>query len=88
MPTVDGKVKVKIDPGTQPGKVLRLRNKGLPSINGYGTGDLLVNVSVYVPESLSESEKDKLRELDKSESFQPNKTMKEKFFDKFRRLFN
>ena len=88
VPTVDGKVKVKIDPGTQPGKVLRLRNKGLPSINGYGTGDLLVNVSVYVPESLSESEKDKLRELDKSESFQPNKTMKEKFFDKFRRLFN
>ena len=42
IPTIDGKVKVKIEPGTQPGKVLRLRNKGLPSINGYGTGDLLV----------------------------------------------
>ncbi|HBK28886.1 MAG TPA: molecular chaperone DnaJ, partial [Parabacteroides sp.] len=51
-------------------------------------GDLLVNVSVYVPESLSESEKKSLAELDKSDNFQPNKTMKEKFFDKFRRLFD
>ena len=88
VPTVDGKVKMKIEPGTQPGKVLRLRNKGLPSVNGYGTGDLLVNVSVYVPESLSASEKKSLAELDKSDNFQPNKTMKEKFFDKFRRLFD
>ena len=88
VPTVDGKVKVKIDPGTQPGKVLRLRNKGLPSVNGYGTGDLLVNVSIYVPESLSDSEKKTLGKLDESPNFQPNKTMKEKFFDKFRRLFN
>ena len=53
IPTIDGKVKVKIDAGTQPGKVLRLRGKGLPSVNGYGTGDLLVNVSVYVPEALT-----------------------------------
>ena len=45
VPTIDGKAKVKIEPGTQPGKVLRLRNKGLPSVNSYGTGDLLVNVS-------------------------------------------
>lgn len=88
VPTVDRKVKVKIDPGTQPGKVLRLRNKGLPSVNGYGTGDLLVNVSVYVPENLSQSEKDTLNGLENSPNFQPNKTMKEKFFDKFRRLFN
>ena len=88
VPTVDGKAKVKIDPGTQPGKVLRLRNKGLPSVNGYGTGDLLVNVSIYVPETLSSSEKDMLKELENSANFQPNKTMKEKFFDKFRRLFN
>ncbi|MGI5834644.1 MAG: molecular chaperone DnaJ, partial [Bacteroidales bacterium] len=53
IPTVDGKVKVKIDPGTQPGKILRLRGKGLPSVNQYGTGDLLVNISVYIPENLS-----------------------------------
>lgn len=87
VPTVDGKAKVKIDPGTQPGKVLRLRSKGLPSVNGYGTGDLLVNVSVYVPESLSSSEKELLNGLENSPNFQPNKSTKEKFFDKFRRLF-
>lgn len=57
IPTIDSKVKVKIDPGTQPGKVLRLRGKGLPSVNGYGTGDLLVNVSIYVPEVLNKEEK-------------------------------
>ena len=57
IPTIDSKVKVKIEPGTQPGKVLRLRGKGLPNVNSYGysngTGDLLVNVSVYIPEALS-----------------------------------
>ena len=57
IPTIDGKVKVKIEPGTQPGKVLRLRTKGLPNVNGYGTGDLLVNVSIYVPETLSKMRK-------------------------------
>ena len=57
VPTIDGKAKVKIDAGTQPGKVLRLRGKGLPSVNRYGVGDLLVNVSVYVPESLNTEEK-------------------------------
>lgn len=57
IPTIDGKAKIKIEPGTQPGKVLRLRGKGLPNINSYGystgTGDLLVNVSVYIPEKLT-----------------------------------
>ena len=66
IPTIDGKVKVKIESGTQPGKVLRLRGKGLPSVNSYGynggTGDLLVNVSVYIPETLSRDEKQALDE--------------------------
>lgn len=84
VPTVDGKVKLKIDQGTQPGKVLRLRNKGLPSVNSYGTGDLLVNVSVYIPEKLSASEKEKMQTMAGSENFQPNKTIKEKIFSKFR----
>jgi len=53
IPTIDGKVKVKIDSGTQPGKVLRLRNKGLPELNRYGTGDLLVNIGVYIPDNIS-----------------------------------
>lgn len=88
VPTVDGKAKLKIDPGTQPGKVLRLRNKGLPSINSYGTGDLLVNVSVYIPETLSASEKETMNGWQNSPSFQPNKTMKEKIFSKFRHMFD
>ncbi|MDL2208531.1 molecular chaperone DnaJ [Parabacteroides sp. OttesenSCG-928-O15] len=88
VPTVDGKAKLKIDPGTQPGKVLRLRNKGLPSINSYGTGDLLVNVSVYIPEVLTPSEKETLTGWENSPNFQPNKTMKEKIFSKFRHMFD
>ncbi|HJA85912.1 MAG TPA: molecular chaperone DnaJ [Candidatus Bacteroides avicola] len=87
IPTIDGRVKVKIEPGTQPGKVLRLRNKGLPSVNGYGTGDLLVNVSIYVPETLSKEEKKMLEELDASDNFKPNTSIKEKIFKKFKTLF-
>ncbi|MCD7977098.1 MAG: molecular chaperone DnaJ [Tannerellaceae bacterium] len=88
VPTIDGKAKVKIEPGTQPGKVLRLRNKGLPSINSYGTGDLLVNVSIYIPKTLSSSEKETLRGLDNSPNFQPNKSIKDKIFNKFRSMFD
>ena len=88
VPTIDGKAKVKIEPGTQPGKVLRLRNKGLPSVNSYGTGDLLVNVSVYIPETLSASEKDIMNGLENSPNFQPKKSVKEKIFDKFRHMFD
>ena len=88
VPTIDGKAKVKIEPGTQPGKVLRLRNKGLPSVNSYGTGDLLINVSVYIPETLSAGEKDMMKKLESSQNFQPNKTMKEKIFSKFKHFFD
>lgn len=88
IPTIDGKVKVKIENGTQPGKVLRLRGKGLPSVNGYGTGDILVNISVYVPETLSKDEKKHLEEMKKSDNFQPNTSIKEKIFKKFRSLFD
>ncbi|MDR2534366.1 MAG: molecular chaperone DnaJ [Tannerellaceae bacterium] len=88
VPTIDGKAKVTIEPGTQAGKVLRLRNKGLPSINSYGTGDLLVNVSVYVPEKLSDAEKTILSNLDKSPNFQPGKSIKDKLFNKFRKIFD
>lgn len=92
IPTIDGKAKIKIEPGTQPGKVLRLRGKGLPNINSYGystgTGDLLVNVSVYVPETLSKEEKQDLEKWKDSENFQPNTSLKEKIFKKFRNLFD
>lgn len=88
IPTIDGKVKVKIEAGTQPGKVLRLRGKGLPSVQGYGTGDLLVNISVYVPESLSKEEKNTLEKLEASKSFEPSKSIREKIFKKFRSMFD
>ena len=88
VPTIDGKVRVKIEPGTQPGKVLRLRSKGLPSVNGYGLGDLLVQVSIYVPETLSDSERCTLQGLDNAPNFQPSKSVKEKIFARFMRLFD
>ena len=88
IPTIDGKVKVKIEAGTQPGKVLRLRGKGLPNVNGYGTGDLLVNVSIYVPEALNKEEKAMLEKMDESDNFKPNASLKEKIFKKFKSLFD
>ena len=88
VPTIDGKVKVKIEPGTQPGKILRLRSKGLPSINSYGTGDLLVNISIYIPEKLSGAEKDKIKELANADNFQPTESIKNKIFNKFRDLLD
>ncbi|MDR0824510.1 MAG: molecular chaperone DnaJ [Prevotella sp.] len=88
VPTIDGKVKVAIEPGTQPGKVLRLKNKGLPSVNRYGTGDLLINISVYIPEKMSDSEKATLTGLENSPNFQPSKSVKEKIFNHFRKMFD
>lgn len=89
IPTLDGKVKVKIDAGTQPGKILRLRNKGLPSLNGYGVGkgDLLVNVSIYVPETLSKEEKKSIENLQKSKNMEPSQSIKDKLISNFRNLF-
>jgi molecular chaperone DnaJ len=87
IPTLDGKAKIKIEPGTQPGKVLRLRNKGLPSVNNYGVGDLLINIAVYVPEKLTQEQKELLNQLDKAENFQPTESIKEKIFNRFRNIF-
>ena len=90
IPTIDGtKVKIKIEPGTQPGKTLRLRGKGLPAIHGYGSGigDIIVNISVYVPEVLSKDEKTMLEKVEDSENFKPTTSTKEKFFKKFKSLF-
>lgn len=87
VPTIDGKAKVKIDPGTQPGKVLRLRGKGLPSVNRYGTGDLLVNVSVYVPESLTPDEKAAIEKVNDSPNFNPTPSTKDRIFSRLRHMF-
>jgi len=87
IPTLEGKAKIKIEPGTQPGKVLRLRNKGLPSLSSYGTGDLLINIAVYVPESLSKEQKETLEQMEKTSNFQPTQSVKEKIFSRFRNIF-
>lgn len=89
IPTIDGRVKIKIEPGTQPGKVVRLRGKGLPAVQGYGygTGDLIVNMSVYIPETLSKDERKAFEEMKKSDSFAPSTSVKEKIFRKFRSYF-
>ena len=88
IPTLEGKAKIKIDPGTQPGKVLRLRSKGLPEINQYGRGDLLVSVNVWVPATLTKEEKKTLEKLNESENFQPSKNSKDKgFFDRMKEYF-
>jgi molecular chaperone DnaJ len=89
IPTIDGKVKVKIDPGTQPEKVLRLRGKGLPDVNGYGKGDLLVKVHVWVPQKLTSEERKMLEKLQESANFQSGPTDSEKsFFEKMRDIFD
>ncbi|MCL1867787.1 MAG: molecular chaperone DnaJ [Paludibacter sp.] len=87
VPTVDGKAKVNIEAGTQPGKVLRLRGKGLPSLNSYGKGDLLVNIGVYIPEKLNRDDKKLFEQLAASENIKPNKTAANNFFAHFRNLF-
>ena len=88
VPTIDSRAKLKIEPGTQPSNGLRLRGKGLPSVNGYGTGDLLINVSVYIPETLSREEKNAIESFKDSPNFKPNPSIKEKIFHKFRNFFD
>lgn len=89
IPTLTGKVKIKIDPGTPSGRVVRLRGKGLPVLNGYGRGDLLVCLNVWVPKSLTKDEKKLLEDLQKHENFKPNPTKQERgFFDKMKEMFN
>jgi len=89
VPTIDGKARMKISPGTQSGKVLRLKGKGLPSVNSYGTGDLLVNINVWTPKNLSKEESQILEKLADSENFTPNPTASEKsYFDKMKDFFS
>ena len=89
IPTIEGKVKIKIDPGTQPGKILRLRGKGVPDVNGYGKGDLLVTISVWIPKTLTSEEKRALTKLNESENFTPNPSVSDKnFFEKMRGFFD
>ena len=89
IPTLSGKVRVKIEQGTPSGKVVRLRGKGLPDLNGYSRGDLLVSINVWIPKTLNKEERAMLEELGKHPNFQPNPTKQERgFFDKMKDLFN
>ncbi|MDY3912386.1 MAG: molecular chaperone DnaJ [Sodaliphilus sp.] len=88
VPTVDGRVRVTVAPGTQPGRVLRLRGKGLPSPDGYGTGDLLVNVMVYVPENLNADERAAIEKLRDSANVKPSESIRQRIFSTLRHIFD
>lgn len=87
VPTVDGKAKIKIEPGTQAGKVLRLRGKGIPNINGYGKGDILVIVNIYVPKQINSEEKRLMEQLSKSDNFKKAIKSKDSIFDRMKSFF-
>jgi molecular chaperone DnaJ len=88
VPTIENNVKIKIEPGTQPGKILRLRGKGLPEVNGYGRGDLLVNVNVWIPRNLSREEEKIIEKFKESGTFVPKPDKNDKgFFERMRGYF-
>ena len=88
VPVVGGRVKIKIEPGTQAGKVLRLKGKGLPEVQGYGKGDQLVQVNIWTPTKLSTQEKNTLKELKESENFKPQPQGDKSFFDRMKEFFH
>ena len=91
IPTIEGtKLRVKMESGTQPGKTLRLRGKGLPAVQGYGSGrgDMVVNISVYVPKTLSRDEKEAIQRFKTSDNFKGDKQTMETIFRKFKNYFN
>jgi molecular chaperone DnaJ len=89
VPTIDGRVKIKLDPGTQSGKILRLKDKGIKDVNGYGRGDQLIYVNVWTPKVLSVEEKAILERLKSSPNFVPNPGKSEKsIFERMKEFFN
>ena len=88
VPTIDGKAKIKIPPGTQSGKIFRLKGKGFPSVNSYEKGDQLIHVSIWTPQHVSSDEKAMLEKLQLSSNFQPKPEKGDKsFFDRVREMF-
>ncbi len=89
IPSVDGKLRIKVEPGTQSGKILRLRGKGIPDVNGYGSGDLLVYIQVWTPTKVDKQEREFLDKLRASSNFKPNPGKEERnFFDRMRKIFS
>ncbi len=87
IPTITGKARVKIPAGTQPGKVLRLRGKGLPNTEGYGTGDELVNIMVYIPEQLNDTERQAIESLRDQPNVKADESVKKRIFSRLRHIF-
>lgn len=87
VPTVDNNARIKIEPGTVAGRVLRLRGKGIPDVNGYGTGDLLVVVDIYIPAHVSPAEKEMLEKLRASDNFKPKSGNARNIFERMRSYF-
>lgn len=89
VPTLNGKVKIKIPPGTQAGKIFRLRGKGLPSVQSYGKGDQLININIWTPKKLSSDEEKALKKMRESANFKPNPGKQDKgFFERMKDHFN
>jgi molecular chaperone DnaJ len=87
--TVSGKVRLKIEPGVQSGKILRLRGKGIPNINGYSKGDLLVHINVWTPKTLNKQQKTFFEKMRKDEHFKPKPESSDKsFFEKVKDMFS
>lgn len=86
---VGGKVRIKLEPGIQSGKILRLRGKGISSLNGYGNGDLLVHVNVWTPKELNKEQRDFFEKMRDDENFEPNPAKSDKsFFEKVKDMFS
>ncbi len=88
VPTIDGKVRIKLEPGTQGGKILRLKGKGIPEVNSYHRGDQLIQVNIWTPKTLNNEERTLLEKLKESNNFKPNPDKSEKsFFDRMKEYF-
>ena len=86
---VTGKVRIKLEPGIQSGKILRLRGKGISSINGYGNGDLLVHVNVWTPKELNKEQREFFEKMQNNENFEPKPEKSDKsFFEKVKDMFS
>lgn len=89
IPTVSGKARISLDAGVQSGKTLRLRNKGVPSVEGYGQGDLLVHINVWTPQTINKEQKEFFERLQNEDNFKPDPGRGDKsFFDKVKEMFS
>jgi molecular chaperone DnaJ len=88
IPTLTGAARITIPAGTQSGKVLRMRNKGIPNLHGGGSGDQLVQIQVYIPDRLTAEEKRKIKELENLENLKPAKSNSKNIFEKFKEVLN